>query len=234
MNIEELESKYQFQSPELFHSLWNDGMLDWMGGRTTPFGSDENWAKTIYPTIKDTPPLLLHTGGFDFELLTPQKILDFKFDEFWDMEKHDFIPFARLEEGATFALYTNLKSDGEPAVVCIWNDMNETEVLAKSFEDFIFRKMIEAVYDVDKDELSGDYKGGDAFVNYREDILKDLNTIKPYLPEKHVKILEEIYNRDEVMESMISYSLISRDELKSLIETHLSFEELDSVFEHEI
>jgi hypothetical protein len=34
--------------------------------------------------------------------------------------------------------------------------MNETEVLAKNFEDFIFRKMIEAVYDVDKDDLSGD------------------------------------------------------------------------------
>ena len=234
MNIAELESKYHYQFPPLYRRLWEDGMLDWMGGRTTPFEEGENWAKSIYPLIKENPPLLLHTGGFDFELLTAEKIVNFKFDEFWDIEKHTFIPFARLEEGATFAFYTNLEYDGQSVIVCIWNDMNETEVLAKNFEDFIFRKMLEAVYDVDKEELSGDYTGEDIFGQYREDIRNDLKTIKPYLNASYGAILEEIYHRDEVIESLISFSLLSRDELQSLVDTHLSFPELDAVFEHEI
>lgn len=62
--------------------------------------------------------------------------------------------------------------------------MNETEILAKNFEDFIFRKMIEAVYDIDKDELNADYKK-EGFEGYRADILNDLKTISPYL--KRVK-----------------------------------------------
>ena len=99
MNIAEIESRYSYQFPELFKRLWNAGMLDWMGGRTTPFESDENWAKTIYPTIKDNPPLLLHTGGFDFELLTAEKILNFKFDEFWDIDTHEFIPLPSWKRG---------------------------------------------------------------------------------------------------------------------------------------
>lgn len=209
-------------------------MLDWMGGRSAPFLADESWATSVYPKIKDHPPLLLHTGGFDFELLTEEKILNFKFDEFWDMDRHTFIPFGRLEEGAIFAFYPEITTDGEPAVVCVWNDMNETEVLAKNFEDFIFRKMLEAVYDVDKEELLGDYPKENTFEAYRADILKDLESIKPYLNETYAKILSDIYGRKEVMESLISYSLLRREELQSLIETYLSFEALDHIFEHEI
>lgn len=232
MQLKELESRYNFKYSKLFKRLWSDNMLDWMNGRTTPFGIDENWAKTIYPQIKENPPLLLHTGGFDFELLRAEDMLNFKFDEFWDIEKHQFIPFAKTEEGNIYAFYKNLKVDNEYAVVLIWNDMNETEVLAKNFEDFIFRQMLEAVYDVDKDELSGDYKQ-DEFEAYRVDILNDLKSISPYLKEEYISILTELYNRD-VHESLISFSLLDKHELDRLIQTHLVFKELDLVFEHEI
>ncbi|MCK5854298.1 MAG: SMI1/KNR4 family protein [Sulfurovaceae bacterium] len=232
MKLNELESKYNHKYPEIFKQLWENDMLDWMNGRTEPFTSDENWAKSIYPNIKENPPLLLHTGGFEFELLRADAVLNFKFDELWDIETHKFVPFAKTDEGNIYAFYQNMKIENECAIVFVWNDINETEVLAKNFEDFIFRKMLEAVYDVDKDELSGDYNKED-FEGYRADILNDLKTITPYLKDEYVKILKDIYNR-EVHESLISYSLLSREELGSLIQKYLQFEQLDTIFEHEV
>jgi hypothetical protein len=233
MNIKELESKYNYKFPQLFKKLWRDGMIDWMNGRTTPFSSDENWAKTVYPYIKDNPPLLLHSGGLDFEMLKAEDILNFKFDELWDVDAHHFIPFAKSEEGNIFAFYKNLTTNGESAIVYIWNEMNETEILAKNFEDFIFRKMLEAVYDIDKEELDADYKES-GFDGYLIDIRNDLKTIKPYLNHTYAKVISDVYNRVDIMESKISYSLITHEELAGMIKTHLEFEELDSIFEHEI
>ena len=232
MNIEDIEKKYDFTFPELFRKLWSDGMLDWMNGRTTSFKSDENWAKTIYPEIKDNPPLLLHSGGFDFEILRAEEILNFQFDELWDTETHEFIPFAKTDEGNIYAFYKNLKKENEHVVVYIWNDMNETEIIAKNFEDFIFRKMLEAVFDIDKDDLKGDYKDG-GFQEYQQDLLNDLKTIKPYINQDYSKVLTNFYNKD-VHENMFSYSLISKEELVETIEKYLNFEELDSLFEHEV
>ena len=232
MILDNIEKKYDFTFPKLFKTLWSDGMLDWMNGRTTPFNSDENWAKTIYPLIKDKPPLLLHSGGFDFEMLRAEEILDFQFDELWDIEEHEFIPFAKTDESNVYAFYKNLKVDKEYAIVYIWNDMNETEIIAKSFEDFIFRKMLEAVFDIDKDDLQADYKKS-SFEGYKVDLLNDLKSIKPYINETYADILTDVYNRD-VRESLFAYGLISKKELVEIIEKYLSFKELDTVFEHEI
>jgi len=230
--LDDIEKKYDFIFPALFKQLWSDGMLDWMNGRTAPFNSDENWAKTIYPEIKDNPPLLLHSGGFDFEMLRAKEMLDFKFDELWDIEEHDFIPFAKTDENNVYAFYKNLKVDKEYAVVYIWNDMNETEIIAKNFEDFIFRKMLEAIFDIDKDDLKSDYKKN-GFDGYKIDLLSDLKSIKPYLNEQYIDILTNFYARN-AQESMFSYGLISKDELVETIQKHLLFQELDSIFEHEI
>lgn len=233
MKLEKLESKYNYKFSTLFRKLWNDGMIDWMNGRTLPFSVDESWEKTIYPTIKENPPLLLHSGGLDFELLTPQVIYNFKYDELWDMDTHEFIPFAKTKEGTVYAFYPNIKNNGESAVVCIWNDMNETEVLAKNFEDFIFRKMLESVYDIDEEDLFVDYKQS-GFEGYRVDLLNDLRTISPYLNKTYRTILHEIYNRKTVLKKSFSCGLLTKDELCQLIHTHLKFNELDAIFEHEI
>jgi hypothetical protein len=230
--LDDIEKKYNFIFPDIFKQLWNDGMLDWMNGRTMPFNKDENWAKTIYPEIKDNPPLLLHSGGFDFEMLRSEEILNFKFDELWDIEEHEFIPFAKTDENNVYAFYKNLKIDKEYVIVYIWNDMNETEIIAKNFEDFIFRKMLEAIFDIDKDDLKGDYRKS-GFEGYKIDLLSDLKSITPYLNKSYIETLIYFYNR-EVQESVFSYGLISKKELVETIQKYLSFKELDSIFEHEI
>jgi len=233
MKIEEIESKYKYEFPQIFKKLWNDGMLDWMNGHNGEFSLNESWANTIYPLIKENPPLLLHSGGFDFEMLRADEMLDFKFDEFWDIEKYEFIPFAKTEEGDVYAFCRHIITNGDNAVVHIWNDMNETEVIAKNFEDFIFRKMLEAIFDVDKDDLKGDYKQ-DGFEGYLTDISNDLKTIAPYLNVAYSNILTELYGRKESIESMFSYGLMDKKELLEIVQAHLVFEQLDMVFEHEV
>jgi len=228
-----IEKKYKFKFPKLFKTLWDDGMLDWMNGHTGEFGNNESWASTIYPKIREKPPLLLHTGGFDFEMLTAETILNWKFDEVWNVDEHKFIPFAKTEEGNIYAFYDGIKTEGEPAIVFIWNDMNETEVLAKNFEDFIFRKMLEAAYDIDKDELRADYKE-QGFKGYQEDIQRDLKSISPYIKLQYREILEEIYYREKILETMFTYGLIEHKKLGVLLESYLNFKEFDLVFEHEL
>ena len=233
MKIELIEKKYKYKFPKLFKTLWNDGMIDWMNGHSGNFTNGESWAKSIYPAIKENPPSLLHTGGFDFEMLRADEMLNWQFDELWDIEKHKFIPFAKTEEGNVYAFYEGIKTNGENAIVYVWNDMNETEVLSKNFEDFIFRKMLEAAYDVDKDELEADYNK-EGFKGYQEDILRDLKSISPYLNETYRTVLEEVYRTDKILESSFAYGLIEQEKLGILIQEHLDFEELDHVFEHEL
>jgi hypothetical protein len=226
MNIEELESRYNYKFSIFFKKLWSDAMLDWMGGHRRVFESNESWENTIYPKIKEKPPVLLHTGGFDFEMLRYDEMLSFKFNELVDTDRFEFIPFAKTEEGNIFAFY-------EGMVVCIWDDMNETEVLAKNFEDFIFRKMLEAVHDVDKDDLSADYSK-ESFEPYREDVLRDLESIRAYLKSEYVEILDELYHRDHVEDGLFSFTLLSSEELENIIHKYLSFPELNKIFEHEV
>jgi len=233
MKIEEIELKYTYIFPKLFRELWNDGMLDWMNGHSGEFTFSESWANTIYPKIKENPPLLLHSGGFDFELLRPEEILNFKFDELWDTDKHSFIPFAKTEEGNIYAFYKNIQHEDENVIVHIWNDMNETEIIAKNFEDFIFRKMLEAIFDVDKEDLKGDYKKN-GFLGYKGDLINDLKTITPYLNKNYIEILEKFYNKDKIIESMFSYGLINQKELVGLVQKYLFFKNIDTIFEHEL
>jgi len=233
LKLSRIEKKYKFKFPNIFKQLWEEGMLDWLDGHDGNFNKNESWERIIYPKIKEHPPLLLHTGGFDFEMLSADNILNWKFDEIWDIDTHEFIPFAKTDEGNVYAFYKGIKTDAEMAIVFIWNDMNETEVLAKNFEDFIFRKMLEASYDIDKDELRADYSQG-GFKRYQEDIKKDLRTISSYLNDTYRETLKKIYYREDVIETMFTYGLIEHEKLGFMIEKYLNFEELDMIFEHEL
>ncbi|HIP42301.1 MAG TPA: hypothetical protein EYG90_07330 [Campylobacterales bacterium] len=232
MKIEEIEAKHNYKFPKLYKKLWENGMLNWMGDwGDKPFSITNTWENSIYPTIKNNPPLLLHTGGYDFELLTSNAMYQYKFDELWNINEHHFIPFAKTAEGDVYAFYKNIEIDGEnPIVHILQND--ESKIIAKNFEDFIFRQMLTAICDVEKDEISADY--GDDFEAYRKDILSDLRTISPYINKQYVALLEEFFKREEILEGMFSYGLMSTNELNLTIKKYLGFEQLNETFEHEI
>ena len=125
-----------------------------------------------------------------------------------------------------------MEIDGENPIVLIWED-DEAEYVAKNFEDFIFRKMIEATESIDKDDLYADYGKDNGMELYRTDLQADLKSIRPYLKDEYISVLEEAYN-GEVLETLISYGFIGSKPVKDAINEMLDFEYMDDVFDHEI
>ncbi|MEA3433559.1 MAG: SMI1/KNR4 family protein [Campylobacterota bacterium] len=230
--LENIEAKHYYTFPALYKKLWEDEMLNWMRDFELPLEKGKTWAEDVYPTLKENPPVLLNSGGSDFELLTADEILNFEFPELWDTEKHHFIPFAKTAEGNIYAFYKNIEIEGENPIVLIWDDMDETEIIAKNFEDFIFRKMLEATDDIDKEDLDADY-GEDGIEAYRTDLLADLKSITPYIKEEYVTVLNSIYNA-EVMDMLFSHGFKSEKRLTEIIKEVLDFEYLDDVIAHEV
>lgn len=227
--LAQLETKYHFSYPELYKTLFEADKLNWMRGFEESLPKGKTWADDVYPTLKENPPLLLHSGGSDFELLTPQAILDFDFPQEWDTDTHHFIPFAKTAEGNTYAFYDN--GEKETPIILIWED-DEAEYVAKNFEDFIFRKMLEAADDIDKDDLYADYGKDNPMELYRADLKADLEAIRPYLNDAYVSILDEAYN-GEVLETLIAYGFMGEKPVKDVIKELLDFELMGEVFEHE-
>jgi len=231
ITLQQIEEKYDFTFPELFKKLWDEGMLNYMRGFDEGLKEGESWIDTVYPTLKEKPPILLHTGESQLTLLTPEMMLNFKTPEFWDVKTHHFIPFAKTLEGNYYAFYDNIKIDGETPVVEIWDEMDDTVYYAKNFEDFIFRQMVESAEDIDKDDLQAEYDGD---VNtYITEARLDIESITPYLKKEYVEVLKEIYNR-EPQEGTLAYSLVDMRESEKIIKENMDFELLGKNFPHEI
>ncbi len=229
ITLEQLEIRHNYTFPSLFQTLFEADKLNWMRGFDEPLEKGKTWADDVYPILKVNSPLLLHSGGSDFELLTPKSILDFEFPEAWDTDTHHFIPFAKTAEGNTYAFYDN--GEEETPIVLIWED-DEAEYVAKNFEDFIFRKMLEAADDIDKDDLYADYGKENPMELYRADLKADLEAIRPYLKGTYLNILDESYNGD-VLETLIAYGFMGSKPVKEVIKELLDFEFMGEVFEHE-
>ena len=227
MELKIISEKYNYQFPEFYKKLWNDGMLDWYKGWNAPWTKERNWFTEVYPKIKDNPPILLHSGGFDFQMHSPSEILEYEFYEWWDT-KHKFIPFARTNAGDLYAFYENIEVDGCNPIVLVWHDSNRTEILAKNFEDFVFRKMIERVVDIDEDDINDNFEGDNEI--FKNKLLADLKTVKKYLNSNYTHILSDIYNRSFSELDLI----VSVSEMKNILKKTIDFEKIDTEFEHEI
>ena len=230
--LEQLETKHHFTFPALYKTLFEADKLNWMRGFDEPLEIGKTWAEDVYPTLGENLPLLLHSGGSDFELLTPYTVLNFEFPEAWDTEEHHFIPFAKTAEGNTYAFYKNVEVDGEHPIVLIWED-DEAEYVAKNFEDFIFLKMLEAADDIDKDDLYADYGKDEPMELYRTDLKSDLEAIRPYLKDTYINVLEIAYNGD-VLETLIAYGFMGNKPVKEVIKELLDFELMGEVFDHDV
>ena len=232
ITLQQIEEKHHFTFPNYFKRLWDDGMLNYMRGFDEGLKEGENWVKTVYPTLRERPPVLLHSGESQMTMFTPEMMLNFEIPPFWDVETHHFIPFAKTLEGNYYAFYNNVKIEGEAPIVEIWDEMSDTDYYAKNFEDFILRQMIEAANDIDKDELKAEYENGNIHT-FIEDVKRDIASITPYLKPEYLQLITEIYER-EPQEGSFAYSMLSLSESDELVKQYLDFELLGESFTHEI
>jgi hypothetical protein len=229
MQLNTIEERYRITLPPAFHTLFDNGMLDWMGGHPDPLPEGIDWKRDIYPKLHEDPPALFHTGG-DLMMFSPEKILSYPLPQEWDTDTYTIVPFAKGAEGNLYALFQSPKSGDDVWVAMIWEDEDEAEILARSMTDFVFRRMFEAADEADREDIDREYRGEDPIESYRIDILRDLVTITPYLPTEYVKILDDLYH-SEVGSTMVSYFFKGSHSIESIVQDQLDFEGMGEEYE---
>jgi hypothetical protein len=224
----ELEQKYRFQYPELYKQAYLNGMLEYKNTCATPLN----------------PPLFY--GGLDIELIPfrsvgetfPSRSIWGEIEDILDTDDYrkipktfKFIPFAATGGGDLYVFQYDIAEGGDVPITILPHDSEMAQVLAKNFQDYIFRSLIEeAVY------VTEDYS---AIIDttLRENILR---THKPYMKERHFEILSEIYCR-EIIEYDFIYpngriekqpGLLSNMELKELLQNEIPYSRLDEEFKY--
>ena len=226
-----IETQDHVTLPSLYHRLYEDGMLDWLGGRSEPLPEGFDWAKEVYPTLHENPPLLFHTGG-DLFLMTPRQIVECSCPDYWHSDTHTLVPFAKgIDEALHYVLIYEAGSSTEPMIGLIFEDEEEAQLLAQTFEDFIFRTMLEAADEIDRENLDREY-GQNAPESYRIDILRDLKTIRPYLKTEYSDALDDLYH-GEAGETLVSYYFQGTRPAEEILEEMIGFEGMYSEMELE-
>jgi len=235
-HLQQIEQKYGFKYPELYHRLYSDGMLDW-----GEFGPD--WHSTYWEKFKGNPPLLLF--GNDIELLdlnrrsngtsVIERIDDLKDPKYYMQVKPEFsfIPFAMNGGGDLYAFQFDKQRGADVPIALLPHDSYVAIVLAKNLQDFIFRMLLECVNDIDGGSRVAD---GDLKAN----LSNALRTHKVYLSQSQVAIIQKIYDRD-LFEHVFKYpngngytitGLVSSDELSDILQQEIGFDALDEEFEY--
>ncbi|WP_228377470.1 SMI1/KNR4 family protein [Chryseobacterium indologenes] len=234
MNLEELEQKYNFKYPDLYKRLHNDNMLDW--GESCP-----DWYLTTLPTLKKKPPLLLF--GNDIEIWKDQQLVDAAIQEMSEEddyrnihENYKFVPFAKNGAGDLYVFQYDLEDNGEVPVSFIPHDEEEGEVLAKNFQDFIFRQLLEAVIEIDEDSMFYEEEEEEL----KQNLFSQLKTHEPYLSSGQIEILHTIYQRDifeytyKVPNGHIfeAEGLVTFDEVDDIINREMAFDYKNKKFNY--
>ena len=218
----QLEKELNIVYPELYTELYANGMLDWKND-----GND--WHDNIFPTLKENPPLLLFAE--DIEIWDPiaykAGIEEILHHEVYDIhEKFKLVPFAKNGGGDLYVFQYDLEQNGEIPISFFPHDDDELEVQAKNLQDFIFRQLLESVTEIDEGWAFED----DSEEEIKEHLYKQLHTHRPYLTDKQIAILEEIYDR-----AIFDYSYASPNN-KSTFEARglATFDEVDEILKREI
>lgn len=230
MTIQEIEKKYGFTFPLLYKQLDADGMLD--VGEYGP-----NWYTEVYPTLKDNPPLLLHS--YDFESLNLKSVAE-EIEELRDPEDYrninpefKFIPFAKSGGGDHYCFFLNEENNGDVPIVFVWHDSNEVNYLAKNLQDFIFKVLL---IDMSKKDIYNELSDDE----FRSDIELVFKSHQKYLTDKQRDILSNILKRDiidyeinvspKIVES--ARGLLTDHELQSIIDSVIPFDKMNQSFKY--
>lgn len=230
--IEDIEKAFDFSYPELYKELCKDNMLDW--GL-----SGNNWYNTVFPKLKQHPPLLLF--GKDIEIWDPMKsdggIREMIQHEVYDINtKYRMVPFAKNGAGDLYVFQFDMTSNGEVPVSFFSHDCSEAQVVAKNLQDFIFNQLLELLTEIDEYSMFD----GDSEQQIKLNLHQQLESHRKYLTARQISILEKLHQRaifdyTYKVPSGCKYQatgLLTFDELDQLIETEMKFEKLNIKFDY--
>lgn len=142
--LDTIEKELGIFYPNLYHQLFDDGMLNW--GRGGP-----KWYQDEYPKLRHFPPFLLFAN--DFQIIEVSQILNTaKKIQTCSEIIHALVPFGKNGAGDIFCIiYTNMASIS--GIGQLNKYTGEMIILAKSFEDFLFWELASAVSDMNTEDL---------------------------------------------------------------------------------
>ncbi len=232
MTLTKIENEHNFKYSALYKQLEQDGMLE--VGEYGP-----NWYSTVFPKLKENPPLLLHS--YDLVLLRTNSISK-KINAFLDPEDYrqinpnlKFIPFAKSGAGDNYCFLLNEQNGDDIPIVFFWHDCNKATYLAKNLQDYIFRALLTDMSEQDTYNNVSDKE-------FRENTESVLKTHTKYLTEQQKEILQNIFSR-EIIDYEIEFpngrkkkhrGLLTYTELKEILVQIISFEKLDKSFEYSL
>ena len=229
--LSQLEKELNIVYPEIYKKLFTNNMLNW--GET-----GIEWYDHVFPTLKANPPLLLF--GNDIEIWDPiaftSRIKEIKNRKVYDIaSRYELVPFAKNGAGDLYVFQYDLKNGDDIPISFFPHDDDQLQVVAKNFQDFIFRQLLESVTEIDEYSMFDEDE-----VEIKEHLHNQFRTHKPYLLPRQIEILEEIYARD-----IIEYSyklpkgrdeeaegLATFDEVEKILKEEIDFEYLDKEFDY--
>ncbi|EQM78192.1 SMI1/KNR4 family protein [Stenotrophomonas hibiscicola] len=203
--------------PPLFKQLHAAGRLSW--GAPHP-----EWSEVVFPTLQADPPVLLYAQ--DYEPLEHDELLEawqeLTAEDHYNPLRPDLqlLPFARTGGGDSYCFWSNAPGFAEPPVVLVWHDDDRADVLAASYQDFLFRKMVEAV---------ADYQAPYTLLSHGElagNLRRWLQSHQSFLRGDQYAALQRLFARvDDIEEGNIS-----DDDVQAIVAEVIGFERLDESF----
>jgi len=187
-------------------------------------GSHPQWSETVFPTLQDDPPVLLYAQ--EYEPLEHDELLEawqeLTAEDHYNPLRADLqlLPFARTGGGDSYCFWTNAPGFDEPPVVLVWHDDDRADVLAANYQDFVFRKMVEAVADYERPYSLLSH--GELAVNLR----RWLQTHQPVLRGDQYAAVAALFAR----EGEIAEGDITDDDAQALVKQVIGFPRLDESF----
>lgn len=203
--------------PALYHRLDTEDRLSW--GATHP-----QWAQVFLPELQPVPPILLYAQAYEplerGELLEAWQELTA--EDHYNPLRQDLqlLPFARTGAGDSYCFWTNAPGCDEPPVLLVWHDDDRADVLARNLQDFLFRKMVEAV---------ADYEAPYTLLSHgdlADNLQRWLGSHRAWLRDDQATALEALFARSAEIEQ----GEIDEDQAQALVQQLIGFERLDESF----
>ncbi|WP_368865865.1 SMI1/KNR4 family protein [Stenotrophomonas maltophilia] len=170
------------------------------------------------------PPILLYAQ--DYEPLERGELLEawqeLTAEDHYNPLRQDLqlLPFARTGAGDSYCFWTNAPGCHEPPVLLVWHDDDRADVLARNLQDFLFRKMVEAV---------ADYEAPYTLLSHgdlADNLQRWLGSHRAWLRDDQATALEALFARSAEIEQ----GEIDEDQAQALVQQLIGFERLDESF----